>query len=233
MKFAANPNQNKNVALLSQLYHSPARRFGGPVHHQAQRFRWVGRRRSHGCSSAPPRPAGPVRLVGALARPHAPAPTARCLCRRFPSKSPGFLLQPAWGAGSAGHSRVWGLVPRVGPGVYKWEHAAPGVQRGELPCSRACGEPSLIHRPRASLGRSPVPEANGVPTSLHLSRLKVTSRQDLVGQTVRVSSLGLQVGCVCFLRSGSPDGRASSSVRVYLGQVRDLFLRLCRFPIFV
>lgn len=41
VKFAANPNQNKNMALLSQLYHSPARRFGGPVHHQAQRFRWV------------------------------------------------------------------------------------------------------------------------------------------------------------------------------------------------
>ncbi|XP_029466741.1 ELAV-like protein 1 isoform X3 [Rhinatrema bivittatum] len=39
VKFAANPNQNKNMALLSQLYHSPARRFGGPVHHQAQRFR--------------------------------------------------------------------------------------------------------------------------------------------------------------------------------------------------
>ncbi|XP_074707710.1 ELAV-like protein 1 isoform X2 [Strix uralensis] len=39
VKFAANPNQNKNVALLSQLCHSPARRFGGPVHHQAQRFR--------------------------------------------------------------------------------------------------------------------------------------------------------------------------------------------------
>ncbi|KAJ7414346.1 ELAV-like protein 1 [Willisornis vidua] len=40
VKFAANPNQNKNVALLSQLCHSPARRFGGPVHHQAQRFRF-------------------------------------------------------------------------------------------------------------------------------------------------------------------------------------------------
>ncbi|KAL4682318.1 hypothetical protein H8959_001873, partial [Pygathrix nigripes] len=39
VKFAANPNQNKNVALLSQLYHSPARWFGGPVHHQAQIFR--------------------------------------------------------------------------------------------------------------------------------------------------------------------------------------------------
>uniref|UniRef100_A0A6R4ZVS0 ELAV-like protein n=1 Tax=Xenopus tropicalis TaxID=8364 RepID=A0A6R4ZVS0_XENTR len=40
VKFAANPNQNKNMALLSQLCHSPARRFGGPVHHQAQRFRF-------------------------------------------------------------------------------------------------------------------------------------------------------------------------------------------------
>ncbi|EHB04052.1 ELAV-like protein 1 [Heterocephalus glaber] len=40
VKFAANPNKNKNVALLSQLYHSPARRFGGPVHHQALRFRF-------------------------------------------------------------------------------------------------------------------------------------------------------------------------------------------------
>ncbi|XP_078526543.1 ELAV-like protein 1 isoform X2 [Lissotriton helveticus] len=40
VKFAANPNQNKNMALLSQLYQSPARRFGGPVHHQAQRFRF-------------------------------------------------------------------------------------------------------------------------------------------------------------------------------------------------
>ncbi|XP_075632420.1 ELAV-like protein 1 isoform X2 [Balearica regulorum gibbericeps] len=44
VKFAANPNQNKNVALLSQLCHSPARRFGGPVHHQAQRFRNGGRK---------------------------------------------------------------------------------------------------------------------------------------------------------------------------------------------
>ncbi|XP_040178433.1 ELAV-like protein 1 isoform X4 [Rana temporaria] len=41
VKFAANPNQNKNMALLSQLCHSPARRFGGPVHHQAQRFRFT------------------------------------------------------------------------------------------------------------------------------------------------------------------------------------------------
>ncbi|MBN3296450.1 ELAV1 protein, partial [Amia calva] len=38
VKFAANPNQAKNSALLSQLYHSQSRRFGGPVHHQAQRF---------------------------------------------------------------------------------------------------------------------------------------------------------------------------------------------------
>lgn len=39
VKFAANPNQAKNSQLLSQLYHSQSRRFGGPVHHQAQRFR--------------------------------------------------------------------------------------------------------------------------------------------------------------------------------------------------
>uniref|UniRef100_G1Q5H0 RRM domain-containing protein n=1 Tax=Myotis lucifugus TaxID=59463 RepID=G1Q5H0_MYOLU len=37
VKFAANPNQNKHLALLSQLY-SPSRWFGDPVHH-AQRFR--------------------------------------------------------------------------------------------------------------------------------------------------------------------------------------------------
>ncbi|XP_029905377.1 ELAV-like protein 1b isoform X2 [Myripristis murdjan] len=40
VKFAANPNQAKNSQLLSQLYHSQSRRFGGPVHHQAQRFRF-------------------------------------------------------------------------------------------------------------------------------------------------------------------------------------------------
>ncbi|XP_046905925.1 ELAV-like protein 1 isoform X3 [Hypomesus transpacificus] len=40
VKFAANPNQAKNSQLLSQLYHNPSRRFGGPVHHQAQRFRF-------------------------------------------------------------------------------------------------------------------------------------------------------------------------------------------------
>ncbi|XP_041086747.1 ELAV-like protein 1 isoform X1 [Polyodon spathula] len=40
VKYAANPNQTKNTALLSQLYHSQSRRFGGPVHHQAQRFRF-------------------------------------------------------------------------------------------------------------------------------------------------------------------------------------------------
>ncbi|XP_030365249.1 ELAV-like protein 1 isoform X3 [Strigops habroptila] len=52
VKFAANPNQNKNVALLSQLCHSPARRFGGPVHHQAQRFRLIEQvaQRDHGVS---------------------------------------------------------------------------------------------------------------------------------------------------------------------------------------
>ncbi|MBN3284046.1 ELAV1 protein, partial [Polyodon spathula] len=42
VKYAANPNQTKNTALLSQLYHSQSRRFGGPVHHQAQRFRLEG-----------------------------------------------------------------------------------------------------------------------------------------------------------------------------------------------
>ncbi|XP_056131582.1 ELAV-like protein 1b isoform X2 [Lampris incognitus] len=40
VKFAANPNQTKNSQLLSQLYHNQSRRFGGPVHHQAQRFRF-------------------------------------------------------------------------------------------------------------------------------------------------------------------------------------------------
>ncbi|XP_059385219.1 ELAV-like protein 1 isoform X6 [Carassius carassius] len=40
VKFAANPNQTKNSQLLSQLYHTQSRRFGGPVHHQAQRFRF-------------------------------------------------------------------------------------------------------------------------------------------------------------------------------------------------
>jgi len=40
VKFAANPNQVKNSQLLNQLYHNPSRRFGGPVHHQAQRFRF-------------------------------------------------------------------------------------------------------------------------------------------------------------------------------------------------
>lgn len=39
VKFAANPNQVKNTQLLSQLYHNQSRRFGGPLHHQAQRFR--------------------------------------------------------------------------------------------------------------------------------------------------------------------------------------------------
>lgn len=42
VKFAANPNQMKNTQLISQLYHNQSRRFGGPLHHQAQRFRWDG-----------------------------------------------------------------------------------------------------------------------------------------------------------------------------------------------
>ncbi|KAM9707986.1 ELAV-like protein 1a isoform 8-T8 [Menidia menidia] len=40
VKFAANPNQVKNTQLISQLYHNQSRRFGGPLHHQAQRFRF-------------------------------------------------------------------------------------------------------------------------------------------------------------------------------------------------
>ncbi|KAM6945634.1 ELAV-like protein 1-B isoform 2-T2 [Aplochiton taeniatus] len=40
VKFAANPNQSKNTQLLSQLNNTQSRRFGGPVHHQAQRFRF-------------------------------------------------------------------------------------------------------------------------------------------------------------------------------------------------
>lgn len=47
VKFAANPNQVKNTQIISQLYHNQSRRFGGPLHHQAQRFRWDGE--SHGC----------------------------------------------------------------------------------------------------------------------------------------------------------------------------------------
>lgn len=40
VKFAANPNQIKKAQILSQFYQNPSRRFGGPVHHQAQRFRF-------------------------------------------------------------------------------------------------------------------------------------------------------------------------------------------------
>lgn len=39
VKFAANPNQVKNTQIIPQLYHNQSRRFGGPLHHQAQRFR--------------------------------------------------------------------------------------------------------------------------------------------------------------------------------------------------
>lgn len=41
VKFAANPNQARNSQVMSQMYHSQSRRFGGPVHHQAQRFRYA------------------------------------------------------------------------------------------------------------------------------------------------------------------------------------------------
>ncbi|XP_043555165.1 ELAV-like protein 4 isoform X4 [Chiloscyllium punctatum] len=39
VKFANNPSQKTSQALLSQLYQSPSRRYPGPLHHQAQRFR--------------------------------------------------------------------------------------------------------------------------------------------------------------------------------------------------
>ncbi|KAG8436926.1 hypothetical protein GDO86_007854 [Hymenochirus boettgeri] len=40
VKFANNPSQKTSQALLSQLYQSPNRRYPGPLHHQAQRFRF-------------------------------------------------------------------------------------------------------------------------------------------------------------------------------------------------
>ncbi|XP_054589021.1 ELAV-like protein 1 isoform X2 [Nothobranchius furzeri] len=40
VKFAANPNQGRNSPMMSQAYHGQSRRFGGPVHHQAHRFRF-------------------------------------------------------------------------------------------------------------------------------------------------------------------------------------------------
>lgn len=39
VKFATNPNQARNSQMMQQMYHGQSRRFGGPVHHQAQRFR--------------------------------------------------------------------------------------------------------------------------------------------------------------------------------------------------
>ncbi|XP_060702687.1 ELAV-like protein 2 isoform X6 [Hemiscyllium ocellatum] len=38
VKFANNPSQKTNQAILSQLYQSPNRRYPGPLHHQAQRL---------------------------------------------------------------------------------------------------------------------------------------------------------------------------------------------------
>ncbi|XP_068600059.1 ELAV-like protein 1 [Brachionichthys hirsutus] len=40
VKFATNPNQTRSPQMMSQVYHGQSRRFGGPVHHQAQRFRF-------------------------------------------------------------------------------------------------------------------------------------------------------------------------------------------------
>uniref|UniRef100_A0ACB8ERS8 ELAV-like protein 2 n=1 Tax=Sphaerodactylus townsendi TaxID=933632 RepID=A0ACB8ERS8_9SAUR len=42
VKFANNPSQKTNQAILSQLYQSPNRRYPGPLAQQAQRFRSVG-----------------------------------------------------------------------------------------------------------------------------------------------------------------------------------------------
>lgn len=39
VKFANNPSQKTNQAILSQLYQSPNRRYPGPLAQQAQRFR--------------------------------------------------------------------------------------------------------------------------------------------------------------------------------------------------
>lgn len=41
VKFATNPNQARGSQMMSQMYHGQSRRFGGPVHHQAQRFRYM------------------------------------------------------------------------------------------------------------------------------------------------------------------------------------------------
>ncbi|XP_049596837.1 ELAV-like protein 1a isoform X1 [Syngnathus scovelli] len=40
VRFAADPNMMKNTQIISQLYHNQSRRFAGPMHHQAQRFRF-------------------------------------------------------------------------------------------------------------------------------------------------------------------------------------------------
>ncbi|KAM8833751.1 ELAV-like protein 1a isoform X2 [Synchiropus splendidus] len=40
VKFAGNPNQMKNAQVAPPIYHAPPRRFGGPLHHQTQRFRF-------------------------------------------------------------------------------------------------------------------------------------------------------------------------------------------------
>ncbi|XP_067885005.1 ELAV-like protein 2 isoform X4 [Heterodontus francisci] len=41
VKFANNPSQKTNQAILSQLYQSPNRRYPGPLHHQAQRLSFL------------------------------------------------------------------------------------------------------------------------------------------------------------------------------------------------
>lgn len=69
---------------------------------------------------------------------------------------------------------------------------------------------ALAHPPpQGFAGEKPRPRGewfSDIPSSSQIEsdRSPGSSRTE----TVRVSSLGLQVGCVCFLRSGSPDGRA-------------------------
>lgn len=146
MKFAANPNQNKNVALLSQLYHSPARRFGGPVHHQAQRFRWVGRRRSHGCSSVPPAARG-AREAG---RSPGPSPRPRPHCKVSVQK---VSIQVSWvpSPASLGSGECRAL-PGMGSGA---PSGAGSVQVGTRSPRRAEGRAALLPGLRGALAHPP------------------------------------------------------------------------------
>lgn len=48
VKFAANPNQSRGNQMGSQSHRGQSRRFGGPVHHQSQRFRYSPMTADHG-----------------------------------------------------------------------------------------------------------------------------------------------------------------------------------------